>query len=137
MQAQPLITVSSVSASARFYCALLGARRGHEGENYAQILVGDEMIMQLHDFESDDNHEPLVDLNTALGNGFVLWFETDDFDALLQRVKDHGLTTDRKPFENVYAKQMECWLRDPDGYRVVIAGPSQYPRQPVEERDTP
>lgn len=133
MQAQPLITVSSIAESARFYCAALGARRGHMGESYAQILVGDRMILQLHDSDGDDNHEPLIDPNMAVGNGVVLWFETDDVDALLQRIEDHDLPLDREPFENTYAKQMECWLRDPDGYRVVIAGPSPYPRQPVEE----
>jgi len=30
---------------------------------------------------------------------------------------------------NPMAKQMEIWLRDPDGYRVVVAGPSKYSRQ--------
>lgn len=135
MQTQPLITVSSVSDSAAFYCALLGAQRGHEGANYAQILIGNEMIMQLHDFEGDDNHEPLVDQAQTLGNGVVLWFETDNFDALLERIERNGLVLDREPFENVYAKQMECWLRDPDGYRVVVAGPSPYPRQPIEGWD--
>lgn len=133
MQTQTLITVSSVPDSAAYYCALLGAQRGHEGDNYAQILIGNQMIMQLHDLEGDDNHEPLVALGTPLGNGVVLWFETDDFDALLSRIEEHSLVLDREPFENVYAKQMECWLRDPDGFRVVIAGPSDYPRTPIEE----
>ena len=33
------------------------------------------------------------------------------------------------PYMNPMAKQMEIWLRDPDGYRVVVAGPSKYSRQ--------
>ena len=32
-------------------------------------------------------------------------------------------------YMNPMAKQMEIWLRDPDGYRVVVAGPSKYSRQ--------
>src|SRR5699024_2930364 len=59
MKPEPLITVSSVPDSATFYCALLGARRGHEGNTYAQILLDGEMIMQLHDFNADENHAPL------------------------------------------------------------------------------
>lgn len=130
MKPQPLITVRSVEDSARFYCQLLGAQRGHDGDSYAQILLNGEMILQLHDFESDANHEPLGDSSAMLGNGVVLWFETDDVEAMKSRIDLHGITLDREPFENVFAKQKEFWLRDPDGYRVVIAGPSSYPRVP-------
>lgn len=133
MKPEPLITVKSVNESARFYCRLLGAERGHEGDTYAQILLNGEMIMQLHDHDSDENHEALGDASAPLGNGVVLWFETDDVDALEDRITDHGITLDREPFENPFAKQKEFWLRDPDGYRVVIAGPSQYPRVPVTQ----
>ena len=33
------------------------------------------------------------------------------------------------PYMNPVAKQMEIWLRGPDGYRMVVAGPSEYSRQ--------
>src|SRR5699024_8443278 len=108
-----------------------------KGDNYAQILLDGEMIMQLHDFHADDNHAALGDKSAPLGNGVVLWFETDDFDAVLARIRNHDLPLDREPYENVFAKQMECWLHDPDGYQVVVAGPSPYPRTPLETgRDT-
>lgn len=135
MKAQPLITVSSVPESARFYCALLGTQRGHGGEDYEQILDGDELVMQLHGYDADANHESLGDSRGRIGNGVVIWFETDDFDALLQRIDRHGIVLDREPFENVFARQMECWLHDPDGYQVVIAGPSGWPRQPLADPD--
>lgn len=124
--------MKSVNDSSRFYCQLLGAQRGHEGDNYAQILLNGEMIMQLHDLEPDENHDALAVVDAPLGNGVVLWFETDDISALEDRIAEHGIKLDRKPFENVFAKQKEFWLRDPDGYRVVIAGPSPYPRVPSE-----
>jgi hypothetical protein len=116
-----------------FYCALLGAQRGHGGADYEQILVGDEMILQLHGPEPDSNHGPLADIASELGNGVVVWFETDDFDAFLDRVAEHQIELEREPFENVYARQMEGWLRDPDGSRVVIAGPSAWPRTALAE----
>src|SRR5699024_2270103 len=131
MKPQPLITVSSVPASAAFYCKLLGARRGHAGDNYAQILLDGEMIMQLHDFDADEDHDALGDASAKMGNGVVLWFETADFDALLARISKHALPLDREPARNPLAGQMECWLHDPDGYQVVIAGPSPYPREPL------
>lgn len=132
MKPEPLITVTYVRESAQFYCRLLGAQRGHQGDNYAQILQNGEMILQLHDFESDENHRPLGDPNSPLGNGFVLWFETDDLAEFEARIAEYGIELDREPFVNVFAKQKEFWLRDPDGYRIVIAGPSPYPREPIE-----
>lgn len=135
MKPQPLISVRDVPASARFYCNLLGANPGHGGDDYEQILIDDELVLQLHSPEADDNHDALVNHAVPFGNGVVLWFETSDFPALLDRVARYEIVLDREPFENVYANQMECWLRDPDGYQVVIAGPSGYPRQPLAGRE--
>lgn len=130
MKPQPIITVKSVDSSAAFYCNLLGVRRSEGHESYAQILDNGEMIMQLHSFEADDDHDALGDESVLLGNGVVLWFETDDFDAQLWRISEHSIELDRDPTMNPYAQQMEVWLHDLDGYQVVIAGPSPYPRVP-------
>jgi extradiol dioxygenase family protein len=135
MKPQPIIAVHQVQATAQWYCQLLDAQRGHGGDEYEQILRGQEMILQIHDLEGDENHGALGDASNRLGNGVILWFETDDFDALLERVKKYDLKPDREPSINVYAKQIELWLHDPDGYQVVIAGPSEYPRQPLSEEN--
>ncbi len=132
MKPQPVITVESVQTAAEFYCHLLSAERGHGGDAYEQILRGGEMILQIHAFGPDLNHTSLGDAAQPVGNCVVLWFETEDFPALITRMKDHGIQPDREPVENPFARQMECWLHDPDGYQVVIAGPSAYPRQPVK-----
>lgn len=131
MKSQPVITVRSVPTSAAFYCNLLGAERGHGGDEYEQVLCHGDMILQLHAYGDDANHASLGDSTATIGNGVVIWFETDDFDAQLDRIRAHTIKLDREPFENQFARQMECWLHDPDGYQVVIAGPSAYPRQPV------
>lgn len=130
---QPILTVRSVPASAEFYCNLLGVQRSEGHDDYVQILDHGEMIMQLHSFDADDDHAALGDEHASLGNGVVVWFETDDFAAQLQRIATHEIELDREPAENPYAKQMEVWLHDPDGYQVVIAGPSPYPRVAVTD----
>ena len=56
----------------------------------------------------------------------LLWFEVDDFGAALTRVREAEAAVEREAHENPNARQQEIWLRDPDGYRVVIAGPSAY-----------
>src|SRR5690606_25155916 len=56
------------------------------------------------------------------GNGVLLWFATDDFEAALARIR-HLLTEILEgPHVNPNANHREVWVRDPDGYVVVIAG---------------
>ena len=49
-----------------------------------------------------------------------------DIDAAIARLVRLGAPIDRGPETNPNARQTEVWLRDPDGYRVVLAGPSAY-----------
>jgi hypothetical protein len=62
------------------------------------------------------------------GNGALLWFEIDDFDAAIARVAelkaDIVLLRYRNPPDgNGGPNHWERWLRDPDGYVVVLASP--------------
>ena len=123
---QPLLVVSNVDASGKFYAHVLDAVSAHEGDEYGQIMSGGELIMQLHALEEEHHHDRLADPDLPLGNGVLVWFETDDFDAALARVRESGAAIVRGPETNPNAGQMEIWFSDPDGYTVVIAGPSDY-----------
>ena len=123
---QPLIVVRDVPASSRFYAQILAAQSAHGGEEYEQIVSDGELILQLHHIDVDDHHGPLASSEVALGNGTLLWFEVSDFDAAVERVRRVDAPVERDVHVNPNAKQREIWLRDPDGYRVVLAGPSEY-----------
>jgi hypothetical protein len=86
-------------------------------------LVRDgEMLLQLHAWE-DEEHPNLGDPDAAAhGYGVLLWFQTDEFDAALARVRELRAQVIQGPLVNPNARQREIWLRDPDGYVVVIAG---------------
>lgn len=126
MKAQPMIAVQDVRASARFYENLLGAVSGHGGDEYEQLLVEGRLVLQLHDCRPDANHGPLRDVNILPGNGVILWFSVPDFEAQLKRVQAMGAPLDREPGENPFSGSMELWLHDPDGYQIVLAGPSEW-----------
>ncbi len=65
----------------------------------------------------------------------MLWFEVADFDGAVQRARSVVALVERDVHVNPNAKQQELWLRDPDGYLVVLAGPSEYrPRPPVRTK---
>jgi catechol 2,3-dioxygenase-like lactoylglutathione lyase family enzyme len=123
---QPLIVVRDVPASSRFYTQILAAESGHGGNEYDQIVSDGELVLQLHDIDVEDHHGPLASHDSPLGNGTLLWFEVSDFDAAVQRARAVGAVVERDVHVNPNAEQHEIWLRDPDGYRVVLAGPSEY-----------
>lgn len=123
---QPLLVVRDVPRSRDFYCALLDAESGHGGDEYEQILAAGELVLQLHRLDVMDHHGPLADETQPLGNGVLVWFEVADFDAAVGRARAHGAEIATEVHENPNAKQRELWLRDPDGYTVVLAGESEY-----------
>jgi catechol 2,3-dioxygenase-like lactoylglutathione lyase family enzyme len=123
---QPLLVVRDVARSRAFYVAALGGEGGHGGDEYEQILVGGELVLQLHRFDVMDHHGPLADPQQPLGNGVLVWFEVADFEGAVARARAAGAAVERDVHENPNARQLELWLRDPDGYRVVLAGPSAW-----------
>ncbi len=51
----------------------------------------------------------------------LIWFELDDFDAAVARARALGAEVLEEPHFNPAPSHREMWLRDPDGYVVVIA----------------
>lgn len=124
MRPQPLIAVTNVEASSRWYQQLLGCQSGHGGLEYDRLFYDGQLILQLHAFEEHHDHEPIGNIDDKpYGNGLLLWFETDDFDAAWQRAQELKVEVVMPRHRNDRPNHWECWLRDPDGYVVVIASP--------------
>ncbi len=129
MRPQPLIAVTDVEASSRWYQQLLGCKSNHGGPVYEQLVSNGELILQLHSFEVKHHHGPLgMRDHKPYGNGVLLWFEVDDFDAVVQRSTEMNvdivIPRHRNPPDGDGGpNHWECWMRDPDGYVVVIASP--------------
>ena len=121
-----MVVVRDVDASRRFYLRVLDAESGHGGNEYEQIVSDGEIVLQLHDVEVEDHHGRLADPDQPLGNGILLWFEVADFEATVEAVRASGANVVRDVHTNPNARQQEIWVRDPDGYLVVVAGPSAY-----------
>ena len=138
MRAQPLVNCRDVQASSRWYRRLLGCVGGHGGDEYERLWDpklhtskwgSDGLILQLHAWEVDHHHGPMGDPTRAVGNGVLLWFEVDDFDAAVARATELGAGVVLPPHRNPPDGEpggpahREIWLRDPDGFVVVLASP--------------
>jgi len=126
VEAQPLIAVRDVRKSSRWYAELLAADALPEHSHrdvYDRISCSGRLLLQLHAWDEED-HPNLVDADAAPpGHGVVLWFQTGDFDSAVARARGLRAQIVLKPHINPKPRHREMWLRDPDGYVVVIASP--------------
>src|SRR5215207_1331127 len=130
MRPQPLIAVTDVEASSLWYQRLLGCKSAHGGPEYERLVDAEgQLIMQLHDWDEEHHHGTIGDpARKPYGNGVLLWFEVDDFDAAVARADELRAGIVMMPHRNPPSgaggpDHREIWLRDPDGYTVVLASP--------------
>jgi catechol 2,3-dioxygenase-like lactoylglutathione lyase family enzyme len=126
---QPVLAVRDVPASGRWYAALLGATRTSDlmasdhAHLYDRLLVDGALVLQLHAWDHED-HPNLVDPDAGRnGHGVLVWFEVDDLDAAVARARAMGAAIVEDVHVNPAPRHREMWLRDPDGYLVVICSP--------------
>ena len=126
VRAQPLIAVRNVRASSRWYRQLLGLDSLPEHPHrdlYERMQCGGELILQLHAWD-EEAHPNLMNADAAPpGHGVLLWFEVGNFDVVVERARALHAEVILEPHINPNPKHREMWLRDPDGYVVVIASP--------------
>jgi catechol 2,3-dioxygenase-like lactoylglutathione lyase family enzyme len=125
---QPLICVKDVEASSRWYQRLLGVTSDHGGPNYERLMEKERLVMQLHHWDVADHHGRIGDVTKKpYGNGVLLWFEVEDFEAAharaLELKAEIVLPRHRNPPGEGGPNHWEVWLKDLDGYSVVLASP--------------
>jgi catechol 2,3-dioxygenase-like lactoylglutathione lyase family enzyme len=126
---QPLVAVTDVTRSSCFYQELLDCESAHGGDEYERLMRDDVLVLQLHAFTVEHHHGRIGDPDKRpYGNGVALWFEIDDFDAAVARAQGLNAEIVLPPLRNPPdgpggPAHREIWLRDPDGYLVVLASP--------------
>jgi len=118
-----VIGVKNVASSFRWYQSLFGLPETQPGHDYwGQILDSDGTVLVcLHQWGAHD-HPSLASPDTATpGNGLLLFFRVDDFDAALTRARALVTEFEEEPHMNPSTETLEFSLRDPDGYYVTIS----------------
>jgi catechol 2,3-dioxygenase-like lactoylglutathione lyase family enzyme len=118
-----IIGVRDVRNSFQWYQSLLGLQATAPAHDYFGQIVDDDgtILLCLHEWGAHE-HPSLVSAERGeAGNGLLLFFRVDDFDAALQRARRLGLHLDAEPHLNPNTRTMEFSLRDPDGYYVTLS----------------
>src|SRR5262249_1977575 len=121
-----IIGVSNVSASYKWYQTLFGQEESRPSHDYfGQIRDTDgTVLLCLHAWGAHE-HPTLTSADLAApGNGLILFFRVDDFEATLLRARTLVKQLAEDPNENPATGTMEFSLIDPDGYYVMISAES-------------
>jgi len=132
VRAQPLIAVSDVEASTIWYSRLLGIEADGPSDHshlYERLMCGSELVLQLHLWDEED-HPNLTNADAAPpGHGVLLWFETEEFDEVVRRARALHAEVVLEPHVNRAPQHREIWLKDLDGYVVVVCSPDGEARE--------
>jgi len=118
-----IIGVSDVPGSFKWYQSLLGQPETAPGHgHFGQIVDTDgTVLLCLHQWGAHE-HPPLMSPDVAPpGNGLLLFFRVDDFDAALERARALVERFEEELHRNPNTGTMEFSVRDLDGYYVTIS----------------
>lgn len=118
-----IIGVADVARSFNWYQRLFGQRATTPAhDHFGQIVDTDgTVLLCLHQWGAHD-HPTLMSAGLAQpGNGLLLFFRVDDFEATVQRARTLVKRLDEEPHLNASTGTMEIALRDPDGYYVMVS----------------
>jgi catechol 2,3-dioxygenase-like lactoylglutathione lyase family enzyme len=117
-----IIGVHDVVSSFKWYQSLFGQPETQPGHDYfGQIKDADgTMLLCLHKW-GEHEHPSLTSPEAATpGNGLLLFFRVDDYDAALIRARNLVARFEEEHV-NPNTQAREFTLRDPDGYYVTIS----------------
>lgn len=117
-----IIGVEDVARSATWYQSLLGQPETPPShDHFTQITDSDgSVLLCLHQWGAHE-HPTLTSPQPTPGNGLLLFFRIDDYEAALQRARRLDKHFEEEPHENPNTQTREFSLRDPDGYYVTMS----------------
>lgn len=123
MKSIPMIAVADVSATRVWFQQALGFESGHGGDEYEQLMSDGGLVLQLHRWDAHEHPFMGDPAKQPYGNGTILWFETPEILTAWNRAREAGANVLEELHVNPLAHHREFWLRDPNGYVVVVSSP--------------
>jgi len=118
-----IIGVRDVPGSLKWYQSLFGQPPTPPAHaHFGQIIDSDgTVLISLHEWGAHEHPTLMSPDDATPGNGLLLFFRVDDFDAALPRARALVTRLEEEPHVNPNTGTREFSLRDPDGYFVTIS----------------
>jgi hypothetical protein len=118
-----IIGVADVASSYRWYQLLLGLpETAPAHDDFGQIVDSDgSVLLCLHEWGAHEHPSLKSPDHAQPGNGLLLFFRIDEFDAALKSARNLVARLEEEPHGNPNTGTMEFSLRDLDGYYVTVS----------------
>lgn len=118
-----IIGVGDVARSFAWYQRLFGQpATAPAHDHFGQLVDADgTVLLCLHAWGAHEHPSLANPDRGAPGNGLLLFFRVDDFEAALRRARALVDRFEQEPDMNPNTETLEFSLRDPDGYYVTIS----------------
>lgn len=123
IQTWTIIGVTDVRRSLKWYQHLFGQEESAPAHEYfGQVTDADGTVLLCLHRWGDHDHPTLRGPSQGRpGNGLLLFFRLDDFDAALRRARSLVNALEEEPELNPATGTQEFALWDPDGYYVMVS----------------
>jgi catechol 2,3-dioxygenase-like lactoylglutathione lyase family enzyme len=118
-----MLTCASVPDASRWYQDVLGLVSAHGGHEYEMLMSDGQLVLQLHHADAHEHGHLFRPELPRTGNGVAVWFETEALTDVAKRVHEARADVLLDVHVNPLAHHREMWLRDLDGYLVVLSSP--------------
>ncbi len=118
-----IIGVADVGGSFKWYQSLFGQPETPPAHSYFGDIRDSDgtVLLCLHEWGAHEHPSLRSPRDAPPGNGLLLFFRVDDFDATLHRARALVARLEEEPHVNTNTGTNEFSLRDPDGYYVTIS----------------
>jgi catechol 2,3-dioxygenase-like lactoylglutathione lyase family enzyme len=118
-----IVGVADLPQSFRWYQSLLGLPETDPAhDDFGQILDSDgTVLLCLHAWGAHEHPSLTSPHDAKPGNGLLLFFRVDNFDAALSKARTLVSRLEEEPHLNPSTGTAEFSLRDLDGYYVTIS----------------
>jgi uncharacterized glyoxalase superfamily protein PhnB len=116
----PIIAVKDIEASSKWYQKIFELRNNHGGDHFSVLVSDDnEIILCLHKWQ-EHNHPTMTNPSITPGNGLLLYFRTENMNAIYQNALKAGCVIEEDIHLNSNSLRKEFSFRDPDGYFLTV-----------------
>ena len=115
-----------MNVSSKWYQSVFGCKRIHGGNDFA-VLVDEkgEILICLHKW-GEHEHPTMKNPNITPGNGLILFYKTENINAIRQNLDKINYPVDADIHLNPNSMKKEFSLRDPEGYYLTITEYHKY-----------